>query len=92
MTVDDALHIVPFTVDLQVQLDFAGPFSLSRNLFAIQINHTQIVRLHEPFANQRGSTENAIFVYTNGKVTFVTGDKLPVVHAATDIANQLSFG
>ena len=87
MTVQNRLHFRTFLHNRQVKEDFARPFPDPRNLIPFHVDHAEIFRFHEPFADLRRRADNAVVADTVTDVPVVCRGKPRVVNSAPDGAN-----
>ena len=87
MTVHDRLHVGTLFHDRKMQQDFAGPLPLARDLVSVQVDRTQVFRIHKTFADHRRRTENFVLPDANRNISVIGRGKAFVVDPPSDLAD-----
>ena len=80
MGVHDGVNIGAHPVDRDVHGHLGGAVALAADLVAVVVANQQLIRVHLPLTHACGSSENALFIQTNGDIAVVGGHPSALVH------------
>ena len=82
-----SLHIGTMLHDRQVQQDFAGPLPLAGQLVPVEVDHTDVIRSHEPLADVCRRADDFVLADAIRDVPVIRSCEALVVDTSADLAD-----
>ena len=91
MAMHNRFDIAPMFHNRNMLPDFAGHFSMTRDLIPFHISHAKIIWFHKTFADSGGCADDAVFVDSIGDVSIICCYEAAMIEPAADIADFVFY-